>query len=117
MTDIHSIDIYLVHTIDINHITIADGDRSVSTETDIPAFIIDREEVSRSVSGDFRDTSNISQSTYVWLKPDQALSMQDELVVDGSIRPVLRIEKPRDLRSVDGLDPNTDSIRYLRVSI
>ena len=106
MTDIYSIDFYLTDTVTINRISISRGQRSISVVSSVPAKITNRTEVVRGTSGDQIGASDVSfRATVVYLKPDQAIGLEDEIVVDGETKPVKRIERVR-----DGV-----GIRFLRV--
>ena len=91
------IDYYLVHTVDINHITASRGDITYTTETDIPTRIVERTEVTRGSSGDSIGTSDVAfRVTILYFKPTQSIGFQDEIVIDGVTKPVRRIELVRD---------------------
>ncbi len=97
MGDINSIDAYLVHKVDIRHITTSRGDISVTTDTDVPARIVERTEVVRSGSGDNIGGSDVAfRVTIVYVKPDQVVGFQDEVTIDSQTKPVRRIENVRD---------------------
>ncbi len=93
MTD--EINKYLKHLVDINTITFSEGSRTITTVTDIPAFITQKRRVIRSAAGD-REESH----TVVYLKSSQTITREDELVVDGETRPVKDIHKPRNLAGI-----------------
>jgi len=92
-----SIDYYLIHTCDINHITVSRGENSRTTETGIPTRIVERTEVARSASGDAIATSDVAfRVTILYFKPTQTIGFQDEIVIDDMIKPIKRIENVRD---------------------
>ncbi len=90
------IDKYLKHTVDINTVTYAEGSRTVVVVSDVPAFITQRRRVYRDAAGDHEESH-----TVVYLKATQAVTRQDELVVDGETRPIKDIHKPRNLVGVN----------------
>lgn len=85
-----SIDSYLTHLVDIVAITISKGERTEVTTTNVPAFITSRREVIHDSRGD-----RLASKTVVYLRPDQALTEQDEIIVDGQQRPIAGISRAR----------------------
>jgi hypothetical protein len=99
---ISSITSYLTHTVDVVAVTISSGSRSTVTTTGIAAFIAQRRSVRRDVGGDHE-----ASETIVYFEPDQSLSLQDEIIIDGKTRPVKKILPARD----------DTAIRFLRVLV
>lgn len=97
MGDINSIDAYLVHTVSIRHNVISRGEKTSTLETGIRARIVERTEVIRESSGDVVGASDVAfRVTIVYVKPDQTVGYQDEIIIDSLIKPVRRIEHVRD---------------------
>lgn len=89
-----SIDKYLVHTVDVVHITMTKGVRSTTTTADVAAFITEKEVLYRDAQGDHFGTR-----TVVFLKGDAIVEGKDEIVVEGKQRPIVNIHAARDLTS------------------
>jgi len=105
MGTINSIDQYLTHLVDINHVTLSRGLKTItSTETDVPAFIAEKYEIMRSGSGDYIGTAKTSHgmtgTTYVMFKPDQVFGPNDEIVINGVVHVNQGIKKVWDRKSV-----------------
>ena len=81
---------YLKHTVDIVYVTMTKGIRSITTSTNVPAFITQKTVVLRDESGDHFGTRNV-----VFLKGDVTLDEIDELIVDGKQRPIANIFRVR----------------------
>ena len=94
-----SIDPFLKHTVDVVKVTLAGGRRTTETEKDVPAFVSSRQGVARDETGD-----HSVSTTVVFFKPDQDISQQDEVVVDGVTRSVRNIVKARNDRGVHHLE-------------
>ena len=92
MTEINK---YLKHVVSINVVTYLSGSRTVAASVSVPAFITQRNVVDKDVGGDHESTE-----TVVYLKASQAVSEQDEIVVDGFARPIKRIWPARNLRGI-----------------
>lgn len=89
---------YLKHTVSVVTVTLFEGSRSTVTTANVPAFITEKLENIQSVDGD----QEVNR-TVVYLLPTQVITEQDELIVDGNTRPILRIKKGRNLQGVHHL--------------
>ena len=94
-----TIDHFLKHKVDVVKVTLAGGRRTTETEEDVPAFITSRQGVARDEFGD-----HFTSATVVFFKPDQDISQQDEVVIDGVTRPVRNVVKARNDRGVHHLE-------------
>jgi len=90
---------YLTHTVTIGTVTMAAGVRTVVDVENVPAFITNRDGVTRSGSGTF-----IKTETVIFLKPDQSISFDDQITFDGNTFPVVDIYKARDEVGVHHLE-------------
>lgn len=94
-----SIDTYLTHLVDIVAVTISKGERTEVTTEDVPARITSRREVIRDSRGD-----RLASKTVVYLKPDQAVIEQDEIIVDNQQRAIAAIVRARDAVNIHHLE-------------
>ena len=94
-----SIDQKLVHSVDIVHVTISRGERSVTITSGASAFITSASRVTRDASGVHFETDTI-----VFLKPDEVVNDNDELIVEDKYRPVAGIEYCRDNAGIHHLE-------------
>jgi len=88
---INSFKARLTHLVDIVNVTLSSGSRSESIQEDVPARIAERREVIRSADGD-----RLASSTVVYLANDVTITDQDELIIDGTRRPIVELIKARD---------------------
>ena len=91
----NSINRYLVHTIDVVHVTMTHGVREEKTTEDVPAFVTEKEVLYRDAQGDHFGTKTI-----VFLKGDAVVEEKDELIIEAKQRPIVSIHPARDLTSV-----------------
>jgi len=130
-TTVNTIEPYMTHTVSIVTVMLSKGSRGLTVLTDfvntdgvtwlntvdttwtsittgvedgvkdgVKAFITEVTENVRSVKGD-HDVNR----TVVYLLPTQTVTEQDEIIVDGNQRPILRIGKGR----------NSEGVNHLRV--
>lgn len=93
------IDSHLVHTVDIVHVTMARGDRSVTITSGVSACVASVSDVHRDASGIHYETN-----TLIFLKPDEVITEKDEIIVDGKYRPVAGIEYCRDSTGIHHIE-------------
>jgi hypothetical protein len=94
-----SIDTYLTHLVDIVAVTISKGERTEVTTEDVPARITSRREVVHDSRGD-----RLASKTVVYLKPDQTITGQDEIIVDSQQRAIAAIVRARDAVDIHHLE-------------
>ena len=94
-----SIDSKLVHSIDIVHVTLSRGERSVTITSGVSAFVTSVSRVSRDAAGVHYETD-----TVIFLKPDQTIEEKDEIIVDSKYRPVAGINYCRDRAGLHHLE-------------
>mgnify|MGYP001105170554 CR=1 FL=1 len=90
-----SINKYLVHTVDIVHVTMTKGVRSMTITTDVAAFLTEKEVLYRDAQGDHFGTRTI-----VFLRGDTDVEEKDELIIEGKQRPIVNIHAARDLTPI-----------------
>lgn len=81
---------YLRHRVDVVHVTVTSTGRAEVLEENVPAFIGHKTRVIRGPHGD-----NLVASTVIFFKADANVIESDEIIVDGSQRPIVAIEHPR----------------------
>ena len=84
---------HLKHLVDIVHVTLSKGTRSVTIDTNIPAFIAEETVVIKSTEGD-----SLQTRTVVFLDSDVVLLDTDEITVNGKTRPIANILTARHIR-------------------
>jgi len=94
-----SIDTYLTHLVDIVTVTISKGEREEVTTEDVPARITSRREIIHDSRGD-----RLASKTVVYFKPDQAVTEQDEVIVDNQQRAIAAIVRARDAVDIHHLE-------------
>ena len=88
---VSKIDKYLVHTVDRVRPTVIRGERSETTESDLPARIVNRTHILRDTGGDHVVTKMV-----IYLLPDADVIEGDELIVDQEQRPIAGLILARD---------------------
>jgi len=96
---ISSFNARLTHTVSIVNVTISAGARSESVQTNVPARVAEKRELIRTAAGD-----RLASNTVVYLKHDANVSEQDEIIVDGKQRPIVKLVHARDEAGVHHLE-------------
>ena len=93
------IDSKLVHSVDIVHVTMARGEKSITITSGVSAFVTSVTQTTRDAAGVHYKTR-----TVVFLKPDQTIGEKDEIVTEGEHRPVGGIDYCRDKAGLHHLE-------------
>ena len=93
-----SINIYLTHLVDIVTVTISKGERTETTETDVPCFITSRREIVRDARGD-----RLASKSVIYFKADQGIGDEDEIIIDGFQRAISGINRARNASGIHHL--------------
>jgi len=96
---ISSIIPHLTHLVDIVNVTLTEGVRTTSTQSNVACRIQERKITFKDALG-----NHLATETIVFFAPDAVINNGDELIIDGLQRPIKKIWPARDRNAVHHLE-------------